>query len=297
MSAFTIGCDPEVFVKNTKTGKIVSGHGLIEGSKKAPHAVKGGAYQVDGMALELNITPVPLTARGWGAQNGTAFSRQVLSVQRQMEGALKAVNPDLSLAIQSTADFDPAYLETQPDEAKELGCDPDFCAYTGLPNERPDGAVNFRTAAGHIHIGWGADIPVDHPDHLAICCDLVKVLDMWLGLPMLVIDRDARRRELYGKAGAFRPKPYGVEYRTPSNAWLRNDGLRQAVYDHVAAACTDLQKYEGDVDRVIAARRANAGDGWSSDAIRKIIDEDRVEVAKRWTADWGYGAFVKEAMK
>ncbi len=36
-------------------------------------------------------------------------------------------------------------------------------------------------------------------------------------------DKDTERRGMYGKAGAFRPKPYGVEYRTLSNAWLSND--------------------------------------------------------------------------
>ena len=51
-------------------------------------------------------------------------------------------------------------------------------------------------------------------------------------------DRDPLRRELYGKAGAFRPKPYGVEYRTPSNIWIRSRDMRRCIFDLVQIAIT-----------------------------------------------------------
>lgn len=65
---------------------------------------------------------------------------------------------------------------------------------------RPEGDRLFRTGAGHIHIGWGADIPVDNREHHEICASFVKMLDATVGLFMTCIDRDPRRRELYGKA-------------------------------------------------------------------------------------------------
>jgi hypothetical protein len=55
-------------------------------------------------------------------------------------------------------------------------------------------------------------------------------MDFYLGLPSLVYDAATRRREMYGKAGAYRPKSYGVEYRTLSNAWLNSAELIRWVY-------------------------------------------------------------------
>jgi hypothetical protein len=35
---------------------------------------------------------------------------------------------------------------------------------------------------------------------------------------------------MYGKAGAFRPKTYGVEYRSLSNKWIFDNKLVDIVY-------------------------------------------------------------------
>ena len=221
MTQFTIGCDPEIFLK--KRSGPISAHGLIKGTKKEPHPCAGGAYQVDGMAVEFNTNPVPV-------RDFNAFNANIVLVMKNLKEAVLASEPNATFSLTSVMDFDKEVLDAQPDEAKELGCDPDYNAYTGEPNPRPDGEVPFRTAAGHIHVGWGADIPVDHPDHLEICCDFVKTLDATVGMFMTAIEDDPRRRELYGKAGAFRPKPYGVEYRTPSNVWLTTVTRRRCLH-------------------------------------------------------------------
>lgn len=225
---FTIGCDPEIFVK--KNGKPISAHGLIPGTKKAPHKTSCGAVQVDGMAFEFNTDPVSLG-------DFETFNRNVVKTIAD----LRLLAGDVNFAIQPVMDFDPEYIEAQPDEAKELGCDPDYCAYTLEPNPRPDGQVPFRTAAGHFHIGWGADIPYEDPEHIEICAEFVKRLDAYLGLFCTIADSEPRRRELYGKAGAFRPKPYGVEYRTPSNFWLKNKELRKICFSLIQNAVQSMR--------------------------------------------------------
>jgi hypothetical protein len=218
---FTIGADPEIFVK--KNGKAFSAHGLVGGTKKEPLKTSCGAVQVDGMALEFNIDPIKVG-------DFETFNLNIVRTIQDLKDLATEKDKRVTFSKDSVQEFEPEYLEAQPEEAKELGCDPDFNAYTMEENPRPDGTRNFRTAAGHIHIGWGADIPVDNEDHMAICAGFVKALDATVGLFMTVIDKEPRRRELYGKAGAFRPKPYGVEYRTPSNAWIFSKTNRKAVH-------------------------------------------------------------------
>lgn len=221
-----VGADPEVFMMKGK--KFISAHGAIPGDKKNPHKVAHGAVQVDGMALEFNIDP---------AKNPAEFVKNLTAVM----ATLKEMVPGHDLAAVPVANFTAAYMAKQPKEALELGCEPDFNAWEGgAVNPRPDGKVNFRTGAGHVHIGWGKDYDINNPDHLEACCMVVKQLDYYLGLGSLVYDKDTKRRTLYGAAGAFRPKSYGVEYRVLSNAWLQSEALMEWVFNTTKKAIDDL---------------------------------------------------------
>lgn len=219
---FTIGADPEFFVK--RFGKLVSAHGLIAGTKEAPMPVKYGAVQVDGMALEFNIDP---------AADFKSFERNMVNVL----GQITAMVPGYEVFIEPVAEFGLEYLSQQSEEAQELGCNPDFNAYTKTTNPRPDPKMPFRTASGHVHIGWHKE-PVDpnDPNHLEACYALTKTLDLFIGAPSLLWDKDDKRRQLYGQAGAFRPKSYGMEYRVLSNKWIDNPLWRKFVYHNTLNA-------------------------------------------------------------
>ena len=209
-----IGSDPELFL--VKDGKFVSAHGVIQGSKENPFKVKCGAVQVDGMAVEFNTDP---------ASCEVEFLTNVQTVMR----TLAYMCNGYELVAAPVADFGKEYIQSQPDEAKELGCDPDYNAYTRLENAKPNGDLGFRTASGHVHIGWGNNLP-SNDEHMEACALVAREMDFYLGLPSLFYDNDARRRELYGKAGALRMKSYGVEYRTLSNAWLKSPDLIKWVF-------------------------------------------------------------------
>lgn len=216
---FFLGCDPEVFVRDKKTKAFISAHGLIPGTKAAPHKVPGGMVQVDGMALEFGIDP---------ARTEDEFTSSIVSVVQQLAAMLPR---GLELAFCPIANFSQEIINNSPPEALELGCDPDYNAYT-LERNPPPHLTDpcLRSAGGHVHIGWGANIPFQHPTHLKDCAALTAELDLQLGAVSLFWDNDDKRRSLYGAAGAFRPKPYGMEYRTLSNQWLLKEELIRFVY-------------------------------------------------------------------
>ena len=227
----TIGCDPELFVVNAE-GKLVSAHGLIPGTKEAPHPVTGGAVQVDGMAVEFNTNPT---------SHYNQFRKNIKSVRKALDEMLVAQGYQSSCV--STAKFDKEYFDSQPEEAKDLGCDPDFNAWLGgQVNDKPETPLPMRTAAGHVHIGWTEGANINSENHMLDCIRVTKELDYLLGLPSLLWDKDTERRTLYGQAGAFRPKPYGCEYRVLSNQWLTQEHLTEFVFNVVVGILPQVLK-------------------------------------------------------
>jgi len=220
-----IGADPELFV--TKDGSFHSGHGIIPGNKLNPFPVPGGAIQVDGMALEFNIEP---------ADTEDTFVENINQVLKQLR---KMVPSEFHFSTSPHAMFSRRHFEEQPEEAKMLGCEPDFNAYTMEENPLAKDNSRFRTAAGHIHLGFTEVEDIYNQSHMETCATLVKQLDYFLGLPAIRVD-SLERRALYGRAGSFRPKTYGVEYRVLSNFWLRRDKWTRLVYRGAITALNQL---------------------------------------------------------
>lgn len=222
-----IGADPEVFVRHG--ANFVSGHIFPVGTKEKPQQLKTGGVQNDGMALEFNVIP---------STNRQDFVRNTISVFKELNAIVKAKGNDYSIAVIPTAPFGAEYIRQMPKHVSELGCSPDYSAYTGMANPIPNRDLPFRTGSGHVHVGF-CEPMIDnemHPDHFAACQKLSKELDYFLGLPSLLWDDDNNRRQLYGAPGAFRPKKYGMEYRVLSNAWLRNKETMGFVFDQTVKA-------------------------------------------------------------
>ena len=109
-------------------------------------------------------------------------------------------------------------------------CDPDYNCYTERRNEKPDGAsTNGRSAGFHIHLGY------ENPN-VETSVTFVKYFDTFVGIPSVLFDTDSRRRSLYGKAGAFRIQPWGVECRLLSSAMYANNDLIRTVWGCVIQA-------------------------------------------------------------
>lgn len=230
---FTFGCDPEVFIRNDK-GKIVPACGLIPGTKEEPFKVEGGSVQVDGVAAEFGIDP---------ASNFDEFNGRITLVMKQLKDMLPK---GYGLVIDPVATFDPEDFDQLPPEATALGCVPDLNAWTEEANVPPD-PLQFmytRTGAGHIHIGFTENESEDNKQHRLNCRDLVRQLDWFLGSYFCEKEgtEGARRRLMYGQAGAHRIKPYGVEYRVLSNFWLTSKERRVQTWNRMQIAINDMRR-------------------------------------------------------
>ena len=201
----TIGSDVEVAVH--RQGVPVDVAGLIGGDKNSPVWYDNFNLQEDNVNAEYAINPVS-SLSDWVAYHTEAIE--------QVEHLLPK---GYGILYDATTEYSDDALAS--DNSKVFGCDPDLSAWNGMPNRTPSmsKAGNMRTCGGHIHVG------VEGVDKR----DLVKWMDVLLGMPSLFMDDDRKRRTLYGKAGSYRDKPYGVEYRALSNFWIKShDGLEWA---------------------------------------------------------------------
>ena len=109
-------------------------------------------------------------------------------------------------------------------------CDPDYNVYTMKPNPKPDAKnAEGRGAGFHIHCGY-------NNQNIETSLSLIKYFDAYVGLTSLLYDSDVRRRQFYGKAGAFRLQPWGFEYRSLSSAMMANTDLIKFVYNQAIKA-------------------------------------------------------------
>ena len=219
----TIGADPELFIINTKTKKVVSAVGLIPGEKgnpwKSDDMPEGFGLETDNILAEFNIPPV---------KDGISFINNIQYMQNYIDRFVKAINPDLG--IRCAASQVVPVSELQSEQARMFGCDVDYNAYTQEPNEKPCGeTTNTRSAGLHIHLGY------ENPD-VDTSLTLIKYLDAYLGVPSILKDKDKKRRTLYGKAGCFRLTDYGCEYRTLSSAMMNSTARLNFVWKQLSKA-------------------------------------------------------------
>jgi len=229
---YTLGADPEMFVRSIG-GDIVPVCGTVGGTKARPmpfsealtRTLKDGtkvprtiqsqyAFQEDGVAFEFNIRP----ALDYGQ-----FEENInytLGLSNEVLGRAK-LTYDTTLSSHRFSE-----QSLQHPGAMTIGCDPDFCAYG--PNYKPIEREPFgikdlglwRHTGGHLHFGYNKELIPDYA--------FIQLVDALVYLPVLTKDKQRGRRKLYGLAGLYRPKPYGVEYRTPSNFWLNDIRLVSA---------------------------------------------------------------------
>ena len=225
MTNILIGCDPEGFIVDGQ-GNFISAYGIIPGDKLTPSKLEKGAVQVDGMAIEFNID---------AAASEDEFNGNVVTVLHQLDELVKKIDKDFSINWTPVVHFKQTIWEMSPEQCKILGCDPDF-NIKGEMNENPTLRLEnnpIRTAAGHIHIGFLDELLHDPMEktHFDTCKYIAEGF-FGANLPFYVprTTPEVERMSYYGSMGAFRPKKYGVELRSPSNLWVSEEKNRRQIY-------------------------------------------------------------------
>lgn len=246
-----LGSDPEVFLVDN-FGKHISAIGFINADKwnplQIPDMPKGFTLQEDNVALEYGIPP---------ASNAEEFSQYIDSV---MQRSLKEL-PGLSFSKLSCHVFTEDQM--QDPRAHVFGCEPDYNAYTKDVNHAPQPPHPYmRSAGGHVHIETKEN-PVA----------VVKAFDLFLVVPSVLMDEGEKRKQMYGKAGAHRIKPYGVECRSLSNFWIFSPELRMWVWRNTERALANLGVAELVEDRIQTAINNN-----DKNMAKALVEEFNLEV-------------------
>lgn len=215
-----VGGDPELFLWHKPTQRYISAEGIVPGTKERPERMKHGCVQRDGLALEFNLDP---------ADSKAHF---VDSVGNTLDSCRSLVGSEVELRAVPSVTFDEEYYDSLSSNSKQLGCTPDYNAWTYGRNPTPTPIPRFHSGGGHLTLGWTqGESTLPYQGHYDDCVQLVQRLDTYFSRFYHRWDTDQERQRLYGRPGCFRPKPFGVEYRTPSNAWVGKPELWPWIYD------------------------------------------------------------------
>jgi hypothetical protein len=203
------GADIEFFPANKETGEPILVCGQIGGTKDKAISIDP-TYSIleDGAALELNYKP---------AKTPKQFVDTIY-------GSVGIIKKFTKFEVYPGPEAKFGKILKKFPQAMEIGCVEDFDAYGLIPDApRPKPEIsdfgNYRFAGGHLHLSY---------ENLAVPPWIAaRLMDLKITLPLMLRAKKEQRaallgnnrRKFYGLPGIYRPKPYGVEYRTLSNAF------------------------------------------------------------------------------
>lgn len=214
----TYGSDPEFML--LLNGQHVSAIPLVPGTAEERYNKNGHSFYWDNVLAECAIAP------------GTGHDEAIENFRSCFRTYAKIVAPSI-LVPQASCDYPDSQL--QDDKCRIAGCAKDFCVYTGKQKKPPKNIIqktNLRTGGGHIHLGQKMDGVLHETTWESWI--VVYMLDLFVGVPSLFMDHDptsGRRRQVYGQAGRYRPKNYGMEYRSLGNFWLSSPDLVKLIFE------------------------------------------------------------------
>src|SRR5258706_4805569 len=251
-----MGNDPELFIK--MGNRVLPAESILYRKHKK--------IKIDNAAIELQPGPSScLQEQNKCIADALGLVQSALTKQG-LDKAHVSLRPVEQLRAKDIEDFRSVCM---------FGCQPSL-VFDGQDLRRSQPMVNprkvrYRSVGYHVHMG------VETPELLRAVSlkyentpyykaaqilhstegrvRLVQMCDLFVGLPAVLLERDARvpiRRKVlgYGKAGEFREQPHGFEYRTlgswpllhPMWGWWANAAVRDVLQFVVHDQDQDLQK-------------------------------------------------------
>lgn len=193
------GTDAEFFLQDTE-GNIVPASKVIPGLKHDPHHLEYGVCHPDGLSLEVGCPP---------SDTSEGMLMNLFKVINEVKS--KFLDP-AGLTIAPVMAVDSSKVKGAGRDDLEFGCSSEFDAYNQDMMKVSDRDVNqtARYSGFHIHLGYTEGQESNHFTFLD-SCRLVRVLDDLV--EKYKLGTTSGRANQYGGRGAFRVKPYGIEYR------------------------------------------------------------------------------------
>jgi hypothetical protein len=238
-----MGTDLELFMKDSTTEEFISAipfikremDGIIYGTKDKPLLIEGfeeyGNVQYDTVLFEIAVEKSDSPE---GLVNNMYKMFKAIPVVAGHKAEVAAVPSTVMPESQMT-----------DEESWILGCSPDHNAWTLMQNIPPNVVSTrnrLRSAGMHIHVS-----PASKETEFLVNSEktaggigsivTVRYFDLVLGALSVLFDNSAEskmRRTLYGKAGAYRLKEYGFEYRSLSNSFVADPEIATIVFSAAA---------------------------------------------------------------
>lgn len=198
-----IGMDAEFFLR--KDGKYIAAARVIPGLKHKPHKLDSGVCHPDGLSLEVGAPP---------SETPEGMITNLFTVLQEVHD--KYLTP-AGVSLAYAAGIQHKTCDGVQPEDLQFGCGVEFDAT--LPEKTRSIEMvkrvsqtnsDMRFSGFHIHLGFTKDQDVNYFTYRDMS-RLVRKLDkLFLSLGLNTTDKRASQ---YGGEGAFRVKPYGIEYR------------------------------------------------------------------------------------
>lgn len=196
-----------------------------------------GFISRDGCSLEVNFD-----------SGDTCRDRIIPAIGQTLYDFLKDHKDKYSLVAWPIREIPRGVLRDAPEDVFMSGCEPDINAYTGEFSYEEEFENNIRYAGGHLHFGNTTLAGMTDEELRGV----VKWLDIHVAIPFILSIRHNKpllkaeriRRKVYGKAGSYRRKEYGLEYRVLSSAAFMHPAMVYML-SHLARSSISLFSRSG----------------------------------------------------